>query len=72
MANLQKRGNYTPRRVKEERAYRALLAGSATGVVGVVTLVLAVVGVIGYGLPIVMLLVAALCIFRFATITGLR
>jgi hypothetical protein len=66
MADLQKRGSYTPRRAREQRAYRLVVAGSAAGVVGVVSLVLAVAGVIGAVLPIIALIVAALCWFGFS------
>ncbi len=47
VADIEKRGNYTPRRVREQRAYRLVVAGSVAGVIGVVGIVLAVVGVIG-------------------------
>jgi hypothetical protein len=62
MADIQKRGSYTPRRVREQRAYRLMLVGGAAGAVGVVGLVLAVVGIVGAGLPIVALIVAAICL----------
>jgi len=72
MANLQKRGDYTPRSVREQRAYRMAVAGSVAGIVGVVGLVLAIAGVIGAGLPIVALIVAAICAFRFMVNIGAR
>jgi hypothetical protein len=62
---LQKRGSYTPRRVRERRAYQLVVGGSVAGLVGVVGLVLAFVGVIGAALPIVALLVTALCVYLF-------
>jgi hypothetical protein len=71
MANLEKRGSYTPRRVREQRAYRLVLAGSAATVVGVVGTVLAVAGVIGSTLPIIAFIIAAICVFAFrATVSG--
>lgn len=71
MSNLEKRGSYTPRRAREQRAYRLLLASGAAGTVGVVGLVLAVVGVIGSGLPIIALIVAAICVILFRrTVAG--
>ena len=71
VADIEKRGSYTPRRAREQRAYRLVLAGSVAGVIGVVGLVLAVVGVIGAGLPIVALIVAALCAVGFSrTVSG--
>jgi hypothetical protein len=66
VANLQKRGSYTPRRAREQRAFRLIVAGSAAGAVGVVSLVLAIAGVIGATLPIIALIVAALCWFGFS------
>lgn len=72
MANLEKRGNYTPRRVRERRAYQLLLAGGVAGAVGVVGLVLAVVGAIGSGLPIVALIVAVICGVLFRRMVGSR
>jgi hypothetical protein len=61
VANLEKRGGYTPRRVREQRAYRLVVAGGVAGTVGVVGLVLAIAGVVGAALPILALIVAALC-----------
>jgi len=71
VANIEKRPSYTPRRVREQRAYRALVVGGVAGVVGVAGIVLAVAGVVGAGLPVVALIVAAICaaIFR-RTVSG--
>jgi predicted RND superfamily exporter protein len=71
-SNLQKRGDYTPRRTREQRAYRLAVTGSVAGVVGVAGLVLAVVGVIGAALPIIALVIAALCAFGFMRTVGSR
>lgn len=65
MADLQKRGSYTPRRAREQRAYRLVVTGGVAGAVGVVGVALAVAGVIGAGLPIVAFIVAAICIVAF-------
>ena len=71
MANLSKRGDYTPRRQRVDRAYRLVVAGGVAGAVGVVGVVLAIVGIIGAGLPIIALIVAAICAFMFAvTVNG--
>lgn len=70
MANLQKRGDYTPRRVREQRAYRLVVVGGVAGTVGVVGLVLAVVGAIGATWPIVALIVAAMCAVLFRRTAG--
>ncbi len=68
MADLQKRDSYTPRRAREQRAYRLIVAGGVTGTVGVVGAVLAVAGVIGWGLPIIALIIAAVCVAMFRAI----
>jgi hypothetical protein len=71
MADIQKRGSYTPRRTRMDRAYRLTVVGGIAGTVGVVGLVLAIVGVIGAGLPIIALIVAAICLVLFrATVSG--
>lgn len=72
MADLQKRGSYSPRRAREQRAYRLVVAGSVAGAIGVVSLVLAIAGVIGATLPIVALIVAALCAVGFTRAVGGR
>ena len=72
MAELEKRGTYTPRRVRERRAYRLVMAGGVAGAVGVVGIVLAIAGVIGAGLPIIALIVAALCVLGFMRMVGTR
>ncbi len=72
MADIQKRGSYTPRRAREKRAYQLAVGGTVAGAVGVIGLVLAAVGAIGAGLPIVALIVAAICAVLFRRITGIR
>ena len=67
---LQKRGSYTPRRVRERRAYQLAVGGAVAGVVGVVGLVLSVVGVIGATLPILALVVAAICVYMFRRVVS--
>jgi CHASE2 domain-containing sensor protein len=62
---LQPRGSYTPRRTREQRAYRLAVAGTTAGVVGVVGIVLAAAGVFSAALPIIALLIAAMCAFGF-------
>jgi hypothetical protein len=63
MSDITPRPNRTPtRRSREDRAYKLVLAGGTAAVIAVVTFVLAIVGVLGgYGIPILALLVAALC-----------
>lgn len=72
MADLQKRGSYTPRRAREQRAYRIVQAGTASAVATVATAILAVFGVIGWGIPIVLAILTALCVWGFRGATGRR
>jgi CHASE2 domain-containing sensor protein len=65
MADLQRRGGYTPRRQREQRAYRLAVAGGITGVAGVAGLVLAIAGVVSAFWPIVLLIVCALSVVGF-------
>jgi hypothetical protein len=65
VSDLQRRGSRTPRRAREQRAYTLTVVGGVAGLVGVVGLALAVFGVIGAGLPILALLVAAVCAYLF-------
>ena len=67
---LQKRGSYTPRRVRERRAYQLAVGGGVASVVGVVGLVLAVAGVIGATLPVVALVAAAICAYLFRRVVA--
>ncbi len=70
MADIQKRGSYTPRRAREQRAYRLVVTGGVAGTVGVVTLVLAIAGVMGATIPVIALIVAALCAVGFSRTVG--
>jgi len=70
VADIQKRGSYTPRRERERRAYQLVVTGGVAGAVGVVTLVLALVGVIGYTLPVVSIIVAVICAVMFRRMVG--
>jgi hypothetical protein len=72
MSNLDRRGGYTPRRQREQRAYRLVQVGGAAGAIGVVSLVFAIVGVIGFTLPVIALIVTAICFFVFQRTTGKR
>ena len=65
MSDLERRGSYTPRRVREQRAYEIAVVGGVAGVAGVVVLALALFGVVGAGLPILALIIAAVCGFLF-------
>jgi len=70
MADIEKRGSYTPRRVREQRAYRLVMTGGVAGAVFVVSLVLAIAGVIGGTLPVISLIVAIICLVLFRRTVG--
>jgi hypothetical protein len=72
VSDIQKRGSYTPRRAREQRAYRLVVAGGVAGVVGVVGLVLAVVGAVGATVPVIALILAVVCIAMFRRMVGTR
>jgi hypothetical protein len=72
VGELQTRGGYTPRRVRERRAYQLVIAGGVAGVVGVVGIVLAITGLVSATLPVVALIVAALCVVGFVRMVGGR
>ncbi len=62
MSDLQRRpGGSLTRSQRERRAYRLIVTGGVTGALGLIGLVLAAVGVVGAGLPILLLIVAAVC-----------
>ena len=66
MSDLERRGGSRPtRKQREERAYRLVLATGAFGVVGVAGIILAIVGIINAGLPVLALIIAAICFMMF-------
>ena len=65
MTDLSPRPNRSPRRAREDRAYKLVLAGGAAAVVAVVTFVLAIINVMGFGVPVLAALVAVLCGWLF-------
>jgi hypothetical protein len=65
VSNLERRGSYTPRRKREQRAYTLTVVGGVASLVGVVSFVLAIFGVGSFGLPILALIVAAVCALLF-------
>jgi Flp pilus assembly protein TadB len=66
MSDLERRGGSRPtRKQREERAYRLVLATGAFGLIGVAGLVLAIVDIIGAGLPVLALIIAAICFMMF-------
>ena len=65
MSNLERRPDRTPRRAREQRAYRLVQVGGAATVVAVVGLVLSIVNVIGSSLFVIAAIVAAVCALVF-------
>lgn len=72
MADIEKRGSYTPRRVRERRAYQLVVTGGVASGVFVVSLVLSIAGVISGALPVVSLIVAVICLVMFRRTVGNR
>jgi hypothetical protein len=72
VADIEKRGSYTPRRVRERRAYQLVVTGGVASAVFVVSLVLSIVGLIGATLPVVSLIVAIICVVLFRRAVGGR
>ena len=67
---LSPRGDYTPRRTREQRAYRMVVASGAAGTVAVVTFVLAILGIGSFAIPVIAAIVAAVCFFVFRRIVS--
>lgn len=67
MGELQKA--YTPRRVRQARAFRAVQVGSTTALATVATAILAIIGVLSWWIPLILLVVTFVCVraFRGAT-----
>ena len=72
MADIEKRGSYTPRRVREQRAYRLAVTGGVASAVFVVSLVLSIARVIGGTLPVISIIVAVICLVLFRRTVGSR
>ena len=65
MSDIERRPNRTPRRAREQRAYRLVTVGGTAGLVAVVGLILAIAGVIGSTLWLISAVVAAICAVLF-------
>jgi hypothetical protein len=72
VSDIQRRGSYTPRRAREQRAYRLVVTGGVTGVAGVIGIVLAAVGAVGATIPVLLMIVAAICVAMFRGMTRPR
>jgi hypothetical protein len=69
-SDLAPRPKRTPRRVREQRAYKLAVAGSVTGLGAVVGGVLSVAGVIGLGWPFLLACIAAVCFVLFKRVVS--
>jgi hypothetical protein len=58
-------GSRLPRKSREDRAYRLVLAGGALGLVAVVGFILAIAGVVSAGWPILATILALVCGWLF-------
>jgi hypothetical protein len=66
VSDLTRRPGGPPsRRARERRAYQLAVTGGVAGLVAVVGAVLAIAGVLGWGLPLIAVVVAAVCFFLF-------
>ena len=72
MADIEKRGSYTPRRVRERRAYQLVVTGGVASAVFVASLLLSIFGVIGATLPVISLIVAVICAVLFRRMVSTR
>jgi hypothetical protein len=71
VADIEKRGSYTPRRVRERRAYQLVVTGSVASAVFVVSLVLSIVAGTSGAIPVIALIVAVICLVMFRrTVSG--
>jgi hypothetical protein len=65
MSDLSPRPSYTPRRVREQRAYRLAVTGGIAAVIAVLGLIATIVGAVTAGLPVVAAIVAIVCFIAF-------
>ena len=71
MADLERSPSRSPRRTREERAYRLVVAGGVSGAVAVVGFVLAAIGVMSFGIPVIAAVIAVVCVLLFRrTVSG--
>ncbi len=73
MSDLTRRpGSGMSRGARERRAYQLVLVGGGASVVALVTFVLAIVGVMGFGIPVLALIVALLCLVMLRRMVARR
>jgi hypothetical protein len=62
MSDIERRGgSRLTRKQREQRAFRLVVATGGFGLIGTAGLVLAILGIIGAGLPLIALVIAAIC-----------
>lgn len=72
MSGLTPSPSRTPRSVREKRAYQLVVVASTASAVFVVGVLLALFDVIGMGIPLVALIVAAVCGLMFRGMVSKR
>jgi putative flippase GtrA len=70
MSDLERSGSRLPRRTREQRAYRLIVAGGVAAAVAVVGFVLAIAGVLGWGIPFIAAVIAVVCGLLFRRAVG--
>jgi len=70
MSDLERSGSRLPRRTREQRAYRLVVAGGVAAAVAVVGFVLAIAGVLGWGIPFIAAVIAVVCGLLFRRAVG--
>jgi hypothetical protein len=70
MADISKRPNRTPRRVREKRAYQLILVGSIASAVAFVGFLLAAFTSFSLGIPFLAAIVAIVCVVLFRRMTS--
>ena len=65
MSDIERRPGHTPRRAREQRAYRLVQVGGGAALVAAVGLILSIVNVIGSTLWVIAAIVAAVCAVLF-------
>lgn len=72
MADIAKRPNRTPRRVREKRAFQLIVVGGFASAVAVVGFLLALFTSFGMGIPFLAAIVAVVCVLMFRRMTTRR
>jgi hypothetical protein len=71
MSDISRRPSGTPRRTREQRAYRLVVTGGVAAAAAVVGFFLAIIGAIGIGIPLIATAVAGICALLFrSTVSG--